>query len=175
MMAALTTGQGAGGARQATSLWLPSPVLGCIFDVAVLVPWHAGAAGPHAYPGSARFLRAVRSAGVHTAIVSQGGGVRSVVQASGLRTLAEVVLDGADLAVGRPMAVPLLDVLMAATWQLGLTPSEVAVFSDGQGVHAGRSARFGVVVGVDRSRRRGRRWFADADLTVPDLDVLVRQ
>jgi len=174
MMAESTTNPCAGGARQGASLCLPRPVLGCIFDVAVLVPRRIGGE-LHAYPGSTRFLRTVRSAGIHTAIVSREGGVRSVIQASGLRSLAEVVLDAADLAVGGSVVVPLFDVLMAASWQLGLTPSDIAVFSDGHGVHAGRSAHFGVVVGVDRAGRQDGRLFADADLTVTDLDVLVER
>jgi beta-phosphoglucomutase-like phosphatase (HAD superfamily) len=64
---------------------------------------------------------------------------------------------------------------LAAAERLGVRPAEAAVFEDAlAGVAAGRSGRFGLVVGVDRVGQAAALRVHGADVVVSDLAELVR-
>ncbi len=128
------------------------------------------AEGVHAFPGSLRYVNAVRDAGLRRAVVSSSRSCRTVLMAAGLADLFEVAIDGVVAADRHLAGKPAPDMYLAAARALGVEPSEAAVFEDAPaGVQAGRAGRFGFVVGVDRGgqsselRRRG------ADVVVRDL------
>ncbi|MBH5338301.1 beta-phosphoglucomutase family hydrolase [Streptomyces pactum] len=130
--------------------------------------------GVAAYPGSVRFLRAVRAAGLRTAVVSSSANCRDVVASAGLAQDLEVRVDGVVAAERGLPGKPRPDTFLEAARELGVTPAQAAVFEDAlAGMDAGRAGDFGYVVGVDRTgqaealRRHG------ADIVVEDLAELL--
>lgn len=133
-------------------------------------------AGVSAYEGSERYVRAVRGSGIRTAVVSSSRHARAVLAAAGIADLFDAILDGAAAREARLAGKPAPDTYAAAARMLRVAPWQAAVFEDAlAGVEAGRTGRFGYVVGVDRLgqavelRRHG------ADVVVTDLaDLLER-
>jgi beta-phosphoglucomutase family hydrolase len=130
--------------------------------------------GVHAYPGSVRYLRAVREAGLATAVVSASANCRAVLKAAGLDHDFDAIIDG-NIAADRKLAgKPAPDTYLAAAGDLAVPPSAAAVFEDAlAGVRAGRAGRFGWVVGVDRAGQAGELRAAGADVVVGDLAELL--
>jgi beta-phosphoglucomutase family hydrolase len=129
--------------------------------------------GVTAYPGSVRYVHAVREAGLARAVVSSSTNCHDILAAAGLAGQFDVVVDGVVAAREKLPGKPAPDTYLAAARRLGAEPARAAVFEDAlAGVAAGRAGRFGFVVGVDRVgqadalRRRG------ADLVVTDLSQL---
>jgi beta-phosphoglucomutase family hydrolase len=130
--------------------------------------------GVHVFPGSLRYLRAVRAAGLRSAVVTSSRNGEEVLRAAGIADLLDARVDGNVAAAERLRGKPAPDTYLAAARAVGVAPAEAAVFEDAlAGVEAGRAGGFGVVVGVDRAgqadalRRRG------ADRVVEDLAALV--
>ena len=108
--------------------------------------------GVQPYPGSVRYLRAVRAAGLRTAVVSASRHCAQIVAAAGLADLFDTRVDGLDAARERLHGKPAPDTFLAAARRLNTIPAQAAVFEDAiAGVAAGRAGRFGRVVGVDRT------------------------
>jgi beta-phosphoglucomutase family hydrolase len=130
--------------------------------------------GVEAYPGSVRFLHAVRDAGLATAVVSSSANCREVLEAAGIAELFDVRVDGTTIERDHLHGKPAPDSFLAAARYIGVPPAAAAVFEDAlAGVAAGRAGGFGFVVGVDRAgqavalRRHG------ADVVVADLADLL--
>ncbi len=130
--------------------------------------------GVQPYEGSVRYVRAVRDAGLHRAVVSASANCRDVLVAAGIENLFEVRIDGIVAEREHLHGKPAPDTYLAATRALGVKPAHAAVLEDAlAGVAAGRAGGFGFVVGVDRAgqaaalRRRG------ADIVVSDLAELL--
>jgi beta-phosphoglucomutase family hydrolase/Cof subfamily protein (haloacid dehalogenase superfamily) len=126
------------------------------------------------YDGSVRYVRAVREAGLRTAVVSSSKHAQQMLVSAGIADLFDARIDGVvaeqEHLAGKPAPVTYL----AAAHALGVDPAEAAVFEDAlAGVEAGRAGHFGCVVGVDRVgqavelRRHG------ADVVVTDLAQLL--
>jgi beta-phosphoglucomutase family hydrolase len=129
-----------------------------------------------AFPGSVRFLRAVRSAGVRTAVVSSSANSREVLEAAAIADLFDVRVDGVTIERDHLDGKPAPDAFLAAARELGTEPAAAAVFEDAlAGVEAGRAGGFGYVVGVDRAGQAGALYAHGADVVVSDLgDLLTR-
>jgi beta-phosphoglucomutase family hydrolase len=131
--------------------------------------------GVEVYPGSVRFLHAVREAGLSTAVVSSSANTRDVLRSAGLENLFDVRIDGVVAAERGLAGKPAPDTFVAGGAELGCTPAQAAVFEDAlAGVEAGRAGGFGLVVGVDRSGPDDDQHAAalrehGADLVVADL------
>ncbi|MHA6764957.1 beta-phosphoglucomutase family hydrolase [Streptacidiphilus sp. PAMC 29251] len=107
--------------------------------------------GVQAYPGSVRFVEAVRNAGLRRAVVSSSANCLDVLIAAGIADLFEVRIDGVVAAERGLPGKPAPDTFLAAAQELGVAPEEAAVFEDAlAGMEAGRAGGFGLVVGVDR-------------------------
>ena len=130
-----------------------------------------------AYAGSARYVRAVRAAGLRRAVVSGSANCRAALEESGLSDLFEVRIDAARAAAEKLRGKPAPDTFLAAARALDVLPGEAAIFEDAlAGVAAGRAGRFGFVVGVDRTGHGDALRRAGADLVVSDLaDLLERR
>ena len=154
----------------ATTLW----GVGNAKNARLLAAIDAG--GAQAYPGSVRFVRAVRAAGLRVAVVSSSANAHAVLAATGLDRLVEVVVDGSTMAARHLAGKPAPDMFVAAASDLGCSPAVAAVFEDAQaGVAAGRAGGFGWVVGVDRDGQRQALIDHGADIVVTDLaDLLDR-
>jgi beta-phosphoglucomutase family hydrolase len=133
-----------------------------------------GRRGLEPYPGSVRYVRAVRDAGLRRAVVSASANCRAALEASGLSGLFEVRIDAARAKMDRLRGKPAPDTFLAAARELEVDPAEAAVFEDAlAGVAAGRAGGFGFVVGVDRGDRADALGRAGADVVVADLGELL--
>jgi beta-phosphoglucomutase family hydrolase len=130
--------------------------------------------GVEAFPGSVRFVRAVREAGLRTAVVSSSANTQEVLDAAGIADLFETVVDGHTIDERHLHGKPAPDSFLAAAEELGVPAKEAAVFEDAlAGVEAGRAGRFGLVVGVNRSDEAGALREHGADVVVDDLAELL--
>ena len=130
--------------------------------------------GVQAYPGSVRYVEAVRAAGLRTAVVSSSANCRDVLVSAGIEHLMDVRIDGL-VAVERGLrGKPKPDTFLAAAADLGFEPGQAAVFEDALvGMDAGREGRFGYVVGVDRVGQAEELRRHGADTVVKDLADLI--
>jgi beta-phosphoglucomutase family hydrolase len=129
--------------------------------------------GVHVYPGSVAYLRAAGTAGLRRAVVSASANTRQVLAAAGLVDLVEVVVDGVVAAEQHLRGKPAPDPYLAAATALDVPIGRSAVFEDAvAGVEAGRAARAGFVVGVDRVGHAEALRAAGASIVVGDLSEL---
>ena len=126
--------------------------------------------GVQAYPGSVRYLRAVRDARLATAVVSASANAHQVLAAAGLDGQFDAVIDGVVARERKLAGKPAPDSYLAAASALATPPTDAAVFEDAlAGVQSGRAGRFGWVVGVDRVGQAAELRQAGADVVVSDL------
>ena len=130
--------------------------------------------GVDVFPGSRRYLEAVRARGLPAAVVSASANAEAVLEATGLDQFVDIRVDGV-IATERGLAgKPAPDTFLAAADGLGVAPDAATVFEDAlAGVAAGRAGRFGYVVGVDRVGQASALKAAGADIVVGDLDELL--
>jgi beta-phosphoglucomutase family hydrolase len=130
--------------------------------------------GVRAYEGSVRFVHAAREAGLRRAVVSASANCREVLEAAGIADLFEARVDAVVAAGEHLRGKPAPDMFLAAAQLLDVRPGEAAVFEDAlAGVAAGRSGRFGFVVGVDRVGQADALREHGADVVVTDLAELL--
>jgi beta-phosphoglucomutase family hydrolase len=130
--------------------------------------------GVEAYPGSVRYVRAVRDAGLRRAVVSSSANCAAVLAAADIADLFEVRIDGATVDADHLSGKPAPDTYLAAALALGVDPDQAAVFEDAlSGVEAGRAGGFGFVVGVDRVGQAEALRSHGADTVVTDLGELM--
>ncbi|MEW6476020.1 MAG: beta-phosphoglucomutase family hydrolase [Actinomycetota bacterium] len=132
------------------------------------------AAGVEVYPGSVRYLEAVRDAGLARAVVSSSANTRAVLKVTGLAEFFEVVVDGLVAERETLAGKPAPDMFAFAARALGVAAGDAAVFEDAlAGVEAGRAGGFGFVVGVDRTGQAEALRRLGADTVVRDLEELL--
>jgi beta-phosphoglucomutase family hydrolase len=133
--------------------------------------------GVQAYPGSVRYVEAVRAAGLRTAVVSSSANCRDVLVSAGIEHLMDVRVDGLTIHELGLRGKPKPDTFLKAAEDLAVTAEEAAVFEDALvGMDAGREGRFGYVVGVDRVGQAEELHRHGADVVVEDLaDLLGRR
>jgi beta-phosphoglucomutase family hydrolase len=130
--------------------------------------------GVHVYDGSVAYVRAVRDAGLRTAVVSASENTRQVLAVAGIEKLFEVRIDGIVRKERHLKGKPAPDTFLAAARELGVVAAEAAVFEDAlAGVAAGRAGAFGLVVGVDRVGHSDALRAQGADVVVSDLSELL--
>src|SRR5262249_15233275 len=132
--------------------------------------------GVEAYPGSLRFLNAVRDHGWRTAVVSASKNCTAVVESAGISDLLDVQVDGIVAERMKLPGKPAPDTYLAAARMLAVQPADAAVFEDAlAGVEAGRAGSFGLVVGVDRVGQASALREHGANLVVTDLAELLEK
>lgn len=136
--------------------------------------------GVEVYDGSVRYLRAVRAAGLKTAIVSSSANTVQVLAAAKLTGYFDVRIDAQAAREKKLRGKPAPDTFLAAASELGVQPGAAAVFEDAlAGVGAGKAGHFARVVGVNRVLGVDRDNQADAlrehgaDIVVEDLGDLL--
>jgi beta-phosphoglucomutase family hydrolase len=130
--------------------------------------------GVRPYPGSVRYLEAVRAAGLRTAVVSSSANCRDVLVSAGIEHLLDVRVDGLTAKERQLPGKPHPDTFLAAARDLGVGAADAAVFEDALvGMDAGRSGHFGFVVGVDRVGQSDALRQHGADTVVKDLADLI--
>jgi len=132
--------------------------------------------GVEAYPGSVRYLRAVKDAGLPRAVVSSSTNCRDVLIAAGIEDLFDARVDGVVAEREHLRGKPAPDTFLAGARALGLRPNTSVVFEDAlAGVAAGREGGFGFVVGVDRVGQAEALKEHGADIVVTDLADLMER
>lgn len=130
--------------------------------------------GVATFPGSVRYLRAVRTAGLATAIVTASANGAAVVEAAGLSEEFDARIDGVVAAERSLPGKPAPDTFLAGAQALGVDPAEAVVIEDAiSGVQAGRAGNFGYVIGVNRLEHAEALADAGADVVVDDLAELL--
>jgi len=130
--------------------------------------------GVETFPGSVRYLRAVRTAGLATAIVTASANGAAVVEAAGLSEEFDARIDGVVAAERSLPGKPAPDTFLAGAQALGVDPSEAVVIEDAiSGVQAGHAGHFGYVIGVNRLDHAQALAEAGADVVVDDLAELL--
>jgi beta-phosphoglucomutase family hydrolase len=132
--------------------------------------------GVMVYPGSLRYLHAVREAGLRRAVVSASANTRQVLEAAGIADEFDVCIDGIIAEREHLRGKPAPDTYLAAARRLNVEPRQGAVFEDAlAGVEAGRAGGFGSVVGVDRTGQADALRQHGADMVVTDLAELLER
>ncbi|MEV6992589.1 beta-phosphoglucomutase family hydrolase [Streptomyces sp. NPDC093228] len=132
--------------------------------------------GVEAYPGSVRYVEAVRAAGLATAVVSSSANCRDILVSVGIEDRFDVRIDGVVAAERRLPGKPHPDTFLAAAHDLGVAPAAAAVFEDAlAGMDAGRAGHFAYVVGVDRVGQADALRRHGADTVVDDLAELLEE
>ena len=142
----------------------------------VLVNEKIHTVGVDVYPGSVRYLHAVRDAGLTTAVVSSSANAELVLQVAGLTDLIDHRVDGIVAKRRNLPGKPAPDTFLAAAADLGVPKENAVVFEDAlAGVASGRAGGFGFVVGVDRLGQADALREHGADIVVSDLADLLEQ
>jgi beta-phosphoglucomutase family hydrolase len=130
--------------------------------------------GVEVYPGSRRYIDAVRAAGLRTAIVSSSANTTAVLEAGGVKDLFDAQVDALVAKERGLRGKPAPDTFLEAARMLNVPAAQAAVFEDAlAGVAAGHAGGFGFVVGVDRvGQAEGLREHG-ADVVVQDLGELL--
>jgi beta-phosphoglucomutase family hydrolase len=130
--------------------------------------------GVDAYPGSVRYVEAVKAAGLPRAVVSSSANCHDVLVAAHIDDLFDARIDGVVAEREHLRGKPAPDTFLAGARALGLKPTAATVFEDAlAGVAAGRAGGFGFVVGVDRVGQAEALKQHGADIVVTDLAELL--
>src|SRR5690242_16665626 len=130
--------------------------------------------GVDVYPGSVRYLHAVRDAGLTTAVVSSSANAELVLQVAGLADLIDHRVDGVVAKQRKLPGKPAPDTFLAAAADLDVAKERAVGFEDAlSGAAAGRAGGFGLVVGVDRLGHAQELAEHGADVVVADLADLL--
>jgi beta-phosphoglucomutase family hydrolase len=128
------------------------------------------------FDDSVRYVRAVRAAGLATAVVSSSANTAQVLDAVGIADLFDARIDGVVAAERHLAGKPAPDTFIAGAAAIGAGPATAAVFEDAlAGVEAGRAGGFALVVGVDRVGQADELRRHGADVVVSDLSELMEQ
>jgi beta-phosphoglucomutase family hydrolase len=130
---------------------------------------------------SVEYLRAVRAAGLKTAVVSSSANCKDVIESVGIAELFDARVDGVVAREEHIAGKPAPDMFLAAAARLGVAPALAAVFEDAlAGVESGRAGGFENVIGVNRADGADRLAHAaalrehGASQVVDDLGELLR-
>jgi beta-phosphoglucomutase family hydrolase len=130
--------------------------------------------GVEAYPGSVKYLKAARDAGLRRAVVSSSHNCEDVLRVSGLTEYLEERVDGTVIDKLGLHGKPAPDSFLEGARLLGVHPDQAAVFEDAlAGVESGRAGKFGHVIGVNRVNHREALLEHGADVVVDDLSELL--
>ena len=130
--------------------------------------------GVEPYPGSVALVEALLERGTKLAIVSSSRNAPKVLEAAGMIQHFPVIVDGAVASARHLAGKPAPDTFLDAAVQLDVPKERAVVLEDAlSGVQAGRSGRFGLVVGVDRGAGADDLKEHGADVVVADLQELL--
>ena len=123
--------------------------------------------GVEVYEGSVRYLRAVKEAGLATAVVTASANGEQVIAAGGFADLIDVRVDGVVAGRDGLRGKPEPDTFLAGARALGFEPAAGGGLR-GRAVRCcrGGAGNFGFVVGVDRVGQAAAAGGAGADVVV---------
>lgn len=126
--------------------------------------------GIAAYEESVKFVRALRSLEIKTAVVSSSNNCATVLDAAGITDLFDTRVDGKDITRLGIKGKPAPDAFLEAVRRLKVEPARAVVVEDAiAGVAAGRAGDFGIVIGLDHGGQAHALHDAGADDVVNSL------
>lgn len=130
--------------------------------------------GVEVYPGSRRYLQAVRAARLSAAVVSSSANAEQILRVTGLAEFIDHRVDGVTARERGLAGKPAPDTFLAAAQDLEVERAAAVVFEDAlAGVAAGHAGGFGAVVGVNRLDQAEALRHHGADVVVNDLADLL--
>ena len=132
------------------------------------------AGGVQVYDGTIAYIKAVRKAGIRTAVVSASANTVQVLKSAGIEDLFDTRIDGVIAKERGLRGKPAPDTFLAAAQALNAPADHAVVYEDAQaGVAAGHAGHFALVVGVDRVGQAAELKAHGADIVVKDLSELL--
>lgn len=129
--------------------------------------------GAKLYQSSVDLIRALRSRGVKTGIISSSRNCARILSSTGIKDLFDTKVDGVDLEILKIPGKPDPAMFLEAAKRLGVKPERTAVVEDAlAGVEAGRKGGFGLVIGVDRTGSEKQLLEHGAHSVVKDLEEI---
>lgn len=129
-----------------------------------------------AFDGSVRYVKAVRAAGIRTAVVSSSAHAGDILQALGIADEFDGLVDGRVARRDHLPGKPHPDMFLRGAATLAVDPPDAAVFEDAPaGVEAGRAGGFGCVVGIDRGGQAAALREHGASVVIRDLAELLER
>lgn len=124
--------------------------------------------------GAIDLVKAVRSAGIRTAVVSASKNCTKILDAAGIAALFDCVVDGHVAAKLGLAGKPAPDTFLAAARALDVEPARAVVIEDAiSGVAAGRAGGFALVIGIDHHGDKTALRENGADIVVESLPELL--
>ena len=132
--------------------------------------------GVAVYDSSVEYVRAVRDAGLRTAVVSSSANTADVLRVTGIEDLFDARIDGVVAKERHLPGKPAPDTFLAGAAALDVPARNAAVFEDAlAGVEAGHAGGFALLVGVDRAGQADDLRAHGADVVVADLADLLHR
>lgn len=120
-----------------------------------------------------RWIQQLRSAGVHTAIVSASRNAKFVLESAHLANLFDIRCDGIDAAKLGLAGKPNPDTYVEAAARLSVPPSECVVIEDAtSGIRAAKSGGFGLSIGLGPPAHVADLIDSGADIVVSDVSKI---
>ncbi len=129
--------------------------------------------GVAVFPSTIALVRLLKSLGQKTAVVTASENGRAILQATGVTTLFDVIVDGRDARTLHLRGKPHPDTFVQAASFLQVQPQRAMVYEDAlAGVEAARAGHFGLVVGLNRADQAEALQARGGDVVVPDVAEL---
>ena len=129
--------------------------------------------GVDVYQSSLDYVKNLIDSGIKTAIVSSSQNCDAVLGAAGILELFPVRVDGNTAIEKKLEGKPSPDTFLEAARLLGVKPEKAVVVEDAiSGVQAGKSGKFGLVIGIARKDNADELMDNGADIVISDLSEL---
>ncbi|HSO60969.1 MAG TPA: beta-phosphoglucomutase family hydrolase, partial [Desulfobacterales bacterium] len=126
--------------------------------------------GAEPYEAAIALVRKLRTQDIKTAVVSSSNNCAAVLAAVNIAQLFDARVDGTDLTRLELKGKPAPDAFFEAARRIGAEPARAVIVEDAiAGVAAGRTGRFGCVIGVDRGGHAQALRAAGADVVVTNM------
>ncbi len=126
--------------------------------------------GVEVYSSTLDLVRALRTRGVKTAVVTSSRNGAQLIEAAHVQDSFDALFDGVDVEALKLKGKPDPDMFLACADRLGVSPDRCVVVEDAvAGVEAARRGGFGLAIGVDRGGNRSALAEHGADVVVTDL------
>ena len=131
------------------------------------------ATGVRPFPGTVELLQRLKTGRVPTGLVSSSRHAAELLEATGLRDMFDVVVDGRRAAELHLPGKPAPAAFLEASHELGVDPARTAVIEDAEaGVSAAHRGGYGLVVGVARHGQHEQLRAAGAHVVIDDVGQL---
>jgi beta-phosphoglucomutase family hydrolase len=130
--------------------------------------------GVEPYETTVALIRALKAAGMATALVTASKNGEEILRVTHLKHLFDATVTGVDAEKLKLHGKPAPDVFLEAARRLSVQANRAVVVEDAEaGVESGHNGHFGLVIGVARHKNRESLRQHGADVAVTDLSEVV--